>query len=236
MRSHRLHLGELAVGTRQLHGTAAHYLGTVRRAAPGDALELFDGAGTTAQATIQSVQAGVVTIQITAVTTHEVTGLQVHLAPALLKGDKLANVVRPATELGVASIIPVITRRADVKVLSPNKHQRLVRVAEEASRQSERVVVPTVHEAVALEAARLPGTILVAQPGAVQPIIAAATQLAGQEFTVVTGPEGGLASEEVAWLVTQLGATPVSLGTTILRAETAPVAALAALQLWSEAQ
>ena len=233
MRAHRLHATNLAVGPREVHGHGAHYLGTVRRAVVGDFVELFDGAQHTAQATITSVQGGVVVLDVTEVTAHEHTGLVVHLAPALLKGDKLANVVRPATELGVASIIPLITSRADVKVLSANKRARLARIAEEASRQSERVHIPIVHEAAPLAQATLPGTVLVAHPGAAVPLLSAVRELGTQEITLVTGPEGGLTDEEVAWLSAERGAIAVGLGATILRAETAPVAALAALALWN---
>lgn len=232
MRSHRLYVPELATGTVTVHGESAHYLGTVRRAALGDHVELFDGATRTATATVVAVTAHAVQLQVSEIRTHNETGRAVHLAPALLKGDKLADIVRPATELGVASIIPLITERADVKVLSPNKHKRLTRIAEEASRQSERVTIPTVHEAVPLKQATLPGTVLVAHPHTADSLLSA-SHLASAELTIVTGPEGGLTAGEVAWLMAELGATPVRLGATILRAETAPVAALAALTLWN---
>lgn len=234
MREHRLHVNTLASGPQVLHGADAHYIGTVRRAGIGEIVELFDGAGLSARATITHIETGAVHIDVSEPVRREQTGLRLNLAPALLKGDKLADVVRPATELGVQAFYPLITARADVKVLSPNRLARLTRITQEASRQSGRTVVPEVHSAMWFTEADLPGNVLVAQPGAAQTVFEVAKQLGtNSEITVVTGPEGGLTEAEVAFLETERSAIAVSLGDTILRAETAPVAIASALKLWA---
>lgn len=234
MCKHRLHVAEFTAGTHVLYGRDAHYLRTVRRAVVGETVELFDGLGTRAVATITSVTADEVLLAVAAPETRDERGLRITLAPALLKGDKLADVVRPATELGVEAFQPLITARADVKVLSPNRRARLTRIAQEASRQSGRTVVPTVHDAIALHHAELPGLVVVAHPTAKRTVFDVFTEAVDAgALTVVTGPEGGFTEDEIAHLQTEHGAVPISLGSTILRAETAPVAVAAAVALWN---
>lgn len=234
MREHRLHVTTITAGSRVLHGADAHYLGTVRRAVVGDVVELFDGAGASASATITHIATGAVHVAVPQPQQRKEIGIQLALAPALLKGDKLADIVRPATELGVEAFHPLITQRADVKVLSPNRHARLTRIAREASRQSGRTVVPKVHEAIPLCQAELPGLVVVAHPAAKRGVIDVLPAAAeAGVITVVTGPEGGFTDAEVAHLEAEHEAIPVSLGDTILRAETAPVAIAAAVKLWS---
>lgn len=234
MRSHRLHLPKIEAGTIVIHGSPAHYLGVVRRASVGDEVEVFDGKGSSAIATVSDAQREALTLDVGKVTTQPFEGIAITLATALLKGDKLADVVRQGTELGVYEFAPVITRRADVKVLSPNKLTRLRRVAEEASRQAERTVIPNVREAVAIADAQLPGTVLLAHPTAQTSLKQAIAEGTSSEFTIITGPEGGFTDEEVAEIVERYSATVVSLGTTVLRAETAPIAAVAAVRLWHD--
>lgn len=120
----------------------------------------------------------------------------------------------------------LVTRHADVTDMSHAKLLRLQRVAEEATRQSGRARVPQVAPPTPLATLSWSGAALVADPRATGTLTGAAT--AGR-LTLVTGPEGGLATSEVEALVAR-GARAVTLGPRILRAETAPLA-LAALAL-----
>lgn len=162
---------------------------------------------------------------------------RVALVQGLAKGEKMDDVVRQATEIGVSRIVPLAAERSVVK-LDPAKAaarvERWRRIAAEAAQQSQRADVPAVDALV--RAAELPGVlagsvVLVCwedAPGA-PGIAAALAHLAPREdaeVAVVVGPEGGLTAAEVRAL-TAGGATVVTLGATVLRTETAGVVAAA---------
>lgn len=241
VRRHRVRVDALGEGERTLHGAAAHHLARVLRARPGARIAAFDGAGLEAFGTVRAVEDGGVLVHLEAPRPAATEpDRSVTLAPALLKGDKLADVVRMATELGVAAVRPVRARRCDVAELSPARLARWRRVAEEAARQCGRARVPEVAEVVPLDALVWSGALLVADPGAEATLadVLAALDEEGRgaavpptAVTVVTGPEGGLTADEVAALVAR-GGRAVALGRRVLRAETAPVAVAAALLTW----
>lgn len=199
----------------------------VLRVQVGDMLRVFDGQGHEALAVVTVLDDTRAELELgnaldgVAETPHPLT-----LAAALLKGDKLAEVVRAATELGVARVQLLITARADVREIGAQKLQRLSRIAAEAAKQSRRAVVPVVMEPIPLHALTWEGQLYVAQPGAATRIVDALDWTA--PVTVLTGSEGGLTDAEVAGL-TARGAQAVTLGPRILRAETAPVALLGAI-------
>jgi 16S rRNA (uracil1498-N3)-methyltransferase len=233
VRTHRLRLDALAAGERRVVGPAGHHLARVLRVRPGAPVIAFDGAGLEAAGSVSRVDDEGVWLRLgepEAATREAARTLD--LAVALLKGDKLVDVVRMGTELGVAAFRPFVARRCDVRELSAARRARLERVAVEAARQCGRARVPEVHAA--LPAARLTwsGRALVADPGA-ERAWRDVDDDGGEAMTLITGPEGGLSAEEVAAFA-ERGATPVRLGSRVLRAETAPVAAAAAWLLAGE--
>ena len=210
VRRHRVRVDDLAEGERVLRGATAHHLARVLRARPGAPIAAFDGAGSEALGTILAVDADGVLVDLQAPRPAATEpDRSVTLAPALLKGDKLADVVRMATELGVVAVRPVRTRRCDATELSPARLARWRRVAEEAARQCGRARVPEVAEAVRLDDLAWTGVLLVADPHAEATLADAVAELEDasapddgepRQVTVVTGPEGGLTPEEVAGL------------------------------------
>ncbi len=230
MREHRVFVGSLSGGETALTGSDAQHLAQVLRVRPGARVRAFDGAGLEAAGVVTGVDAFRVTLTLQDPEPSAVeASLRVTLAVALLKGDKLAEVVRRGTELGVADFRLFTSRRGDVRELSANKLERLLRrVAQEAAKQSGRSVVPPVAEAVTLERLELGGFTLVADPYADATLRERLAAHNPESVSVVTGPEGGLDPAEVAAL-TARGALSVRLGARILRAETAPVALAAAL-------
>jgi len=199
----------------------------VLRLKTGDSLRVFDGQGNEAEATLSNLTelGAVLTLGAGVLATAE-TPQPVTLAIALLKGDKLSDVTRAATELGVARIQLLITRHADAREIGTQKLLRLRRVAEEASKQSRRAVTPEVLEPLTLTELAWTGTLFLAHPGSRARITDHLNWNA--PITVLTGPEGGFSEAEVAQLQ-ERGAVAVTLGPRILRAETAPIALLGAI-------
>lgn len=149
MASHRVRVDALApemtLGPRE-----ARHL-HVLRLGPGDPVRVFDGRGAEAEATVGALDEGRAVLTLgRALAGVAETPQPVTLAAPLLKGDKLADVVRAATELGVARVQLVITRHADAREIGDQKLLRLRRVAEEASKQSRRAVTPEVLSPVSL--------------------------------------------------------------------------------------
>jgi 16S rRNA (uracil1498-N3)-methyltransferase len=219
-----------------LTGDRRHYLLHVLRLGEGASLEVFDGTGRAFDARVVRVDAQEVRLSLgparSAPARRAVSVLQ-----GLPKGDKLEWVLQKGTELGATAFYPVATARSVVKLEPRRAEERTTRwtkIVEEAARQCRRNDVPRVHPPQPLlEAARAlgPGTVLLVldEEESAVPLGEAFRACApGTPVALVVGPEGGLAREEVAALVT-LGARGVSLGARILRTETAALAALAVM-------
>ncbi len=136
---------------------------------------------------------------------------------ALHKGERPEWAVQKLTELGIDRIITFTTARTVVRLddtMAGRRGDRLRRVAREAAAQCRRVILPEVDDPVPYEMvlASFPGVLAVAEPGA--PPLAASTT------GVLVGPEGGFTEEELGRAPTLVGLTD-----TVLRAETAAVAA-----------
>jgi 16S rRNA (uracil1498-N3)-methyltransferase len=230
MRIHRVYLPNLQAGEVVLTGAEANHLARVLRVNAGQDIRAFDGTGLESAGVIQHVDDFQIVLKLQEPKASEVeASLKITLAIALLKGDKLADVVRQATELGVVAVQPLISKYCDVKALSSNKLERLRRIAQEASKQSGRSLVPEVREAIKLEDLHVAVAALVAHPYA-SLSLNEAPQNSGSHLTLITGPEGGFSHEEIE-LLKERGVNPVRLGARILRAETAPIALIAALLL-----
>jgi 16S rRNA (uracil1498-N3)-methyltransferase len=164
--------------------------------------------------------------------------LRIVLAVAALKGDHMEVVIQKATELGVAEIWPMITARTDAAArpaLKGSRQERWDKVASGAAEQCGRAVVPSVAPTAMLghvleqsfEGARL---LFLETPG--QPSLALAARPAS--VLALVGPAGGWEPAEAERLA-GAGFRAVSLGPRVLRAETAAIAAVTALQvLWGD--
>jgi 16S rRNA (uracil1498-N3)-methyltransferase len=155
------------------------------------------------------------------------------LAVAIPKGSGLDDLVRQATELGIATLQPLITERT-LHRPNPKKLERWQRIAAEATEQSERLLLPTI--ATPLPWAEFApqtqgaGRFICVARGPTPHLLNRLQQhpgaLAATPITIATGPEGGWTPAEIA-LAIDCGFEAVSLGSGILRAVTAPLAALA---------
>jgi 16S rRNA (uracil1498-N3)-methyltransferase len=225
MRLHRAFVKKLEPIVK-LSGSEAGHL-RVLRANVGDTITLFDGVGLEADAKILMLEDFTITLEVGEPRVVNLEPPQeITLAISLLKGDKLAEVVRAATELGVSRFQLLITEHADVKEIGAQKLERLQRVALEASKQCRRAVTPLVFSPIKLKHLEPMTCGLVAHPGSsLKPREAVHWDV---PITIITGSEGGFSSSEIEWLEAQ-GFVRVGLGPRILRAETAPVAILGAL-------
>jgi 16S rRNA (uracil1498-N3)-methyltransferase len=214
----------------------------------GDALCVFDGNGTEAAATIRDIARDAVSIELGAAERiHRESPLAVTLAVALSRGDRMDTVVQKATELGVRRIQPVSSERTGVRLDAARLGKKRVhweRVAISACEQCGRNVIPRIDETLALtgylagsgEVAADALRLILHPDDSTDTRDEAAAPLPERPVDVVllVGPEGGFSEGEVA-AARAAGFHPLQLGPRVLRTETAPLAALAALQLrWGD--
>ena len=213
-----------------LDGARSHHLVRVLRAQSGDQIEVFDGEGREWSAFIKDADAKACRLELLSLT-GRATGTQpaLNLAQAIIKGDAMDRLLQKATELGVAAVwlltsefTQVSAKRAEARMA----HWQKVLIS--AAEQSRRLSLPRLHPPTAieqfLESHNAPTRILL-QPGSA-PL---PRDLARQETTLIVGPEGGWAPSELdAAALTDVALH--SMGNLTLRAETAPLAALAAVQ------
>lgn len=226
-----------------------HYLNRVLRLQAGARFIAMDGRGHWWLAVLEARETGLFASIAEDIAVNRELPVEVTLMAALPKGNGFDEVVRQATELGVASIVPVTSDRTLLKP-SDQKVERWRRIAAEAAEQSERQFVPTILEPVSFEVAvkdcgQKYRFICVARGdnrhlwdclvGFVPPQFRAATgapplqrgEQDGGELSIVIaiGPEGGWTEGEVKRAI-EFGFEAVSLGSRILRAVTAPIVAL----------
>ena len=165
--------------------------------------------------------------------------LRLVLALSPLKGDRMELVIQKATELGVAAVWPVVTIRTDAAArpaLKGSRQERWDKVASGAAEQCGRAVVPEVAATTTLPrllAEPFSGSKLALLEHAGHPPLPRQGPPPAAALLLV-GPAGGFEDSETAAILAA-GFTPVGLGPRILRAETAAIAAVTALQvLWGD--
>jgi len=227
-----------AAGRRlPLDATEAHHAARVLRLRAGDAVELFDGAGGTAQARLTEVRRGSVTAQVEVVRPRRERPAPIlHAAFAVPKGRRLAWLLEKATELGAASLRPILFERsvAGGGELSPGQRRRWRSHCIAAAKQSGLDFLPAIEAPASLASyAAGPRTGLGLYGSLAEdarPLSAAVPGGGGERpvYYVVVGPEGGLTAGEREAL-RRGGFSPVSLGRSVLRTETAVVALISGI-------
>ncbi|MFO7776748.1 MAG: RsmE family RNA methyltransferase [Nitriliruptoraceae bacterium] len=228
-----LHLDVALSGARigdrlPLNRDDRHHLGTVLRLGPGAAVEIADGQGTSASATLAD---GEVELVRNPVVRPEPRPWLV-LAQALPKGRKLDEIVRHACELGVDELRVIDTTRAVARLderRAARARERWNAVVRAACEQARRPRRPAVSGPIGLDRlGRDDELLLLAHPDApALPSVASVWQPAAR-LVLAVGPEGGFTDAEVADAVAR-GALAVGLGPSVLRAEHAGAAGLAVL-------
>lgn len=219
----------------------AVHLTRVLRLGPGDQIRVFDGKGREWRGEIAeaSRQRAIVRV-LDAWTPAREPRIAVTVAMAVLKGDKMDDVVRDSVMLGAAAIIPLVTTRTEISLAAIQRSGRIARwqrIAVASAKQCGRAVVPPIEQPLAFEQfVRQPPTgerFMLVEPGASH----------GRDLRdlpsptraeLVIGPEGGWDAAEIE-IALATGATAITLGGLTLRADAVPVVALTALRtVWND--
>ena len=221
----------------------SHHCADVLRLKPGDRVSVFDGEGRVAEAELADVHRKHCSLRLgrTHVTPDPRCALT--LAQAVPKGKNMDLILQKAVELGASEIVPLLTSRTVVRIDDAGdgerKRERWQQIALEACKQCGRNTVPRVAPPSTAEQflARTPaaGLLLLAslQPDArtIKEVLAEYTAESNgspSSVTILVGPEGDFTPAELT-LLKQAGARSVTLGPTILRAETAALYCLSVL-------
>ena len=153
--------------------------------------------------------------------------IEITLFPAILKGDKMEFVVQKTTELGVCEISPFVSKNCECRVQAV-RIDRLKKIAEEASKQCGRGIIPTINEVCAfdnvVDSLKNFDYVVFPYEHAVKPDLKEFLRSKnGKRVAIVVGSEGGFTESEVEQMK-NAGAKPITLGSRIMRAETASVA------------
>jgi 16S rRNA (uracil1498-N3)-methyltransferase len=240
MREHRLYTSQqLEVGTElALEPRPARHAAKVLRLGPGDPVTLFNGDGHDYPAQVVLCAKDAVRVRAVSVSPAEpAPPLAIRLALGISRGERMDLALQKAVELGVETIQPLFTKRVLVRLGGDRlakriEHWRGVIIA--ACEQSGRRRLPQLATANGLDhwLADDHGGGILLHHGATRAM--AELPAPEQQLTLLIGPEGGLAPEERDQALGQ-GFTAVRLGPRVLRTETAPLAAIAAIQtLWGD--
>jgi 16S rRNA (uracil1498-N3)-methyltransferase len=213
------------------------HLTRVLRLGPGDIVEAFDGLGNVLTVRLERVGGrGAQGALLAVAPLQSESPLHLTLAQSIPKGDKMEGIIRMATELGAARVVPLVTARTVVRVEPARPGPRLARwqrVAREAAKQTGRAVITevTAPQALApwLAARETDGLLVCLWEDAREPLGPQLPPGPLRHATVVVGPEGGLELAEAERL-RAAGAIVGGLGPRILRTETAGPVGLAILQ------
>jgi 16S rRNA (uracil1498-N3)-methyltransferase len=215
----------------ELEAEPARHIARTLRMQPGDTLVLFDGSGSEYPGELIAADKRSVTVRLRAPRAIDrESPLAVELGIAVSRGDRVDQVVQKATELGIARIAPLLTARglnlpADRR---EKKRGHWQRIAESACEQCGRNRVPAIAAPQPLadwvDSVDAPLRLVLDPRAEPRDLPAYAGAVA-----LLCGPEGGLEEEEVT-RAQAAGFGTLALGPRVLRTETAPLAALAALQ------
>jgi 16S rRNA (uracil1498-N3)-methyltransferase len=232
----RFYLPEIdANGCGVLGEDEAGHLTRVLRLVTGAEIAVFDGRGGMFQARVEAITRDAVRVRVTGPAPSAAeAAVRVTLVASVLKGDTVDEVVRDAVMMGVAGIQPVVAHRSEVSVATLARGHRLDRwrrIAVSSVKQCGRAVLPPVHAPLDLHdwlthRGREAALVLT------EPAAGGGARLReiprSDRVDLVVGPEGGWTAEESAAFAAA-GFRAVSLGRRTLRADAAPLVAMAAL-------
>ena len=221
---HRIFVDALAPEVT-VTGDEFHHSVRVVRVRVGEAVELFDRAGHAARGIVRSLDRDSATIATTESLPSRESSVAIHLAMAIIQLEKFELVLQKATELGVRTIIPMVTEHVELRPERyANKRERWEKIVFEAVKQSGRAVIPRIEETQPFgEILQRSGAKILfdadSEPSTIESL---------DEVTILIGPEGGWSEDELRD-ARDAGCLFQRLGPRRLRAETAAIAATAVI-------
>jgi 16S rRNA (uracil1498-N3)-methyltransferase len=220
----------------RLEDQVAYQIKTVLRLQPGDEIIVLDNSGVEWQ--VRLTEMGKKSVQGQIEAQRRAQGeprVHLNLYQGVLKGQKFEWVLQKGTELGISTFTPTLCQRSIVRDLDTltKKETRWRQIIREAAEQSGRGKLPQLDQAQPFEAAIRqvqPGTLMIMpwEEAGGEPFKQVLSQVKTSTIALFIGPEGGFTAAE-AMLAREAGARVVTLGPRILRAETAGLAACAAI-------
>jgi 16S rRNA (uracil1498-N3)-methyltransferase len=235
MERRRFYCNPITESAVELTGRRAHHLTSVLRLKAGQKVELFDGDGRLATAAVLSTTNHNVTLQIEGTkVTPKPEQNQIIIAASIAKGARFDWLIAKCTELGTDRLTPVIFERTVKQPKNPKTAARWQNLAIAAAKQSRRLFLPHIDPPLGLEQAvkklkadHPNARVLLGSLDASCPSILE-TPVVNVDTIAFIGPEGGLTQQEKTFLLSQ-SAEPVRITDTVLRVETAAIAAAAIL-------
>ena len=239
----RFFIDRFDTGTATLRGESAHHLARVLRAAPGQLYELSDGASLWL-ARIDRVSKSAVDFTLVEPLPAPPDPLHLTLLLSIVKFDRFEWALEKATELGVAEIVPLAASRSEKALVAAagKRAARWLKILLESAQQSRRLRPPILHPAARPSDAFSSAGALHGVPSSIPSVNLLLSErpaapslrsvLEGKRATsasLAIGPEGGWTDDELSSALSS-GFLEISLGPTILRTETAVIAALASLR------
>jgi len=213
-------------------GDAAHHLGRVLRAEPGQLYELSDGKAAWL-ARIETAGRDEVTFELVEPIVSREPAFQATLLLSIVKFDSFEWALKKATELGVHMIVPLAAARSEKALLhaAEKRSERWKRILLEASQQSRRVAIPVLGNVEKPGSAFARGSgvqLMLSERAGARPMREILPAHRASQVTLAIGPEGGWIDEEFV-AAAAAGFHEAALGNLILRTETAVISALAGL-------
>jgi 16S rRNA (uracil1498-N3)-methyltransferase len=228
-------------GTARLPEDEARHLSQVLRLGAGDEVTVFDGAGREFRARVERVSRDGADLRLMEeMPAAAEPAVRLTLAQAVLKGEKMDDVVRDATMMGVSAIEPLVTEHTAAHMKAGRAPERWRRIAIASAKQSRRAVVPAIGAGTAfsdwLQQDRAEMRLILVEPSAAvegHPV----STLNGRRpasASVTVGPEGGWSLAEIEAAV-RAECVPMTLGRRTLRADAVPIVAVGVLQfVWGD--
>lgn len=236
------------IGEKEIRitGSDVNHIRNVLRIRPGEQITVSDSDATTWRCEISQVQEMAVTARILwSQAADTELPCRITLFQGLPKADKMELIIQKAVELGACEIVPVATRRSVVKLdagKALTKQKRWNAIAKSAAKQAKRTIIPEVKPVMTMEEAVRSASSMNRKfiPYELARGMDATREAfgsihAGDSVAIFIGPEGGFEEQEIA-LAEKAGILPITLGSRILRTETAGMTVLSILMYLLEGQ
>ncbi len=227
---------QIADGRIELFGDDVKHISKVLRLRQGEQISVCNKEKTDYLCTIASIEKERVILDITEeMPNRNESNIEVTLYQGLPKGDKMDMIIQKSVELGAVKIVPVEMKRSVAHFSNKqSKLQRWQRIADEASKQCMRGILPEVAEPITfdemLDSIKEGELTLLPYENEINTKLKTLLRdnTGAERVNIIIGPEGGFDEEEIA-LASERGIPTVTLGPRIMRCETAPLAAISAV-------